>query len=102
MSHPDYRRATWVCIGLAIANQFTGINVITMFSSDIFKRLEDEFGIEQQLSISAQIYCLGITGFVFACMSNSFVALFNRRALLIGGHIFVMLGFLLLVVFVHF
>lgn len=35
LTHPDYRRATWVCIGVATANQMSGINVINMFSTDI-------------------------------------------------------------------
>ena len=39
--HPQYRKATWVNVGYIVFHELTGINVILMYSSQIFKEMHN-------------------------------------------------------------
>jgi hypothetical protein len=98
MTHPDYRMATWVVVGVATANQMAGINVINMFSTDIFTKMEAS-GIPMGLDTKTSNYFIGGAGFTGACLANLTVNFLSRRMLLIGGHFFIMIGLFLIFLF---
>ena len=42
---PDYRYATWLVMAIAFFNQFTGINLIGIYSTSIFEGLQADLTI---------------------------------------------------------
>lgn len=85
LTHPDYRRATWVCIGVATANQWAGINIINIFSTDIFTRLHVDDGIDLQLDVKTMNYFIGGSGFLGSFLANFTVGALSRRTLFLLG-----------------
>ena len=82
----DFRKASWVCIFLAISNQMSGINIINIYAYTIFKTISDS-GAEMPLSAKSMTYFIGASGFVGAYLGNFTVKQFSRRGLLINSHL---------------
>ena len=99
MSNPNYRRATWTCMGLAFANQMAGINIINLLSTPIFQKLSNDITLTN--TIKFDNYFLGGCGFVGSVLANVTVTFLSKRAVFIGGHAFIMIGLLLIYVFVE-
>jgi len=97
---PEFRRATWICIGLAVAFQMSGINIVTIFSTSIFTILNKN-GMTLALSIKTNNFILGLTGFFAAFLSNFSVGFFKRRTVLVGGQIGIMIGTWLIFIFAY-
>lgn len=77
-----------------------GINLINMFSTDIFAKLKAS-GIEQNLDIKTINYMIGGAGFTGAVLANLTIGLLSRRTVLIGGHSCIMIGLFLLYTFIQ-
>lgn len=92
---PDYRRATWVCVFIAVANQMSGINILNIYAETIFEDVADAGGAAA-FSPKACTYFIGVSGFVGAFLSNFTVKYLTRRQVFIVGH--TCMGFCLLLV----
>ena len=83
---PQYRTATWVNVGYIIFHELTGINVINLYSTTIFKNMQTP-GQKTWLTPRRGTYLVGATQVVF-CLSTSYIVkCFGRKTLLIWGHI---------------
>ena len=52
-----YRRVTWICIIMAVINQFDGVNVMNFYSNSIFKDIFENDG--DQAAVIGSI-CVGV------------------------------------------
>jgi predicted MFS family arabinose efflux permease len=95
---PDYRRATWICVFIAIANQMSGINILNIYSKTIFEDVKDAGGAAS-FSPKGCTYFIGIAGFLGAFLSNFTVKYLTRRQVFIIGHINMGICLLLVAVF---
>jgi major inositol transporter-like SP family MFS transporter len=91
------RRILWIGIGLAIAQQFTGVNTIVYYGTTIL----ESTGLGASASIIATV-SLGIVAVIGAITGIILLGYFNRRPLLIlgfslvaGAHVVLALSFLL-------
>lgn len=39
MTDSDYRKATWMCVFIAVANQMSGVNIINIYTQSIFDQI---------------------------------------------------------------
>jgi SP family arabinose:H+ symporter-like MFS transporter len=87
---PGYRRALLIGIGLAVFGQFSGINSIMYYATDIFKAA----GAGTDAAFR-QTVTVGVVNFLFTFVAIWLVDKAGRRPLLIGGTIVqvVALGF---------
>jgi major inositol transporter-like SP family MFS transporter len=94
---PWMRRILWIGIGLAVAQQFTGVNTIVYYGTTIL----ESTGLGASASIVATV-SLGIVAVIGAITGIILLGYFNRRPLLIFGfsavvasHVVLGLSFLL-------
>ena len=96
LTDPQYRRATYICIGLAIFNQLTGINAINIFSTKIYSDIQAESSSGSG-GISPPVgSVLNTTAQVLACLISPYVSYFNFRTIINIG--FLLLAILMTVV----
>ena len=81
-----YRKATWVNIGYIIFHELTGINVIMLYSTEIFKSMKNSDG-ENTIKPRTGTILVGLIDVVGATMAFAVVKRIGRRALLIYGHV---------------
>jgi Na+/melibiose symporter-like transporter len=86
VANPKYRKATWVNIGYIIFHELTGINVIMLYSTEIFKQMKNSEG-ENTIKPRTGTILVGFIDVVGAAMAFALVKRFGRRTLLIYGHI---------------
>lgn len=84
LMNPKYRRATWVNVGYIVFHELTGINVILQFSNQIFTQMHDS---GSSLTPRTGTYITGFANMFGALLSCYVVKFFNRRTLLIWGHL---------------
>lgn len=85
-SNPKYRKATWVNIGYIIFHELTGINVIMLYSTEIFKTMKNSEG-ENTIEPRTGTILVGFVDVVAATMAFYVVKRLGRRTLLLWGHI---------------
>lgn len=87
----EYRVGTWVCIFVAVANTFAGVNLVNQYAFTIYNMLNEGI-LDAALSPSLNTYIVGITGFVGACGALVTVRTLTRRVLFIAGHTMIALS----------
>ncbi|EAR90160.1 sugar porter (SP) family MFS transporter (macronuclear) [Tetrahymena thermophila SB210] len=80
MFKPQYRKRLIIGCTLQLFQQFSGINAVIMYSSNIFKDNNYDFRTTNLLSLISNIVLLSA-----AFLSGFFVSRFGRRAILIYG-----------------
>ena len=96
LTSEEFRKATWVCIAIAVYNMMSGVNIINGYSTQIF----DKIGEDGTFSTSQKNYFVGCSGFLGAFFSNFTVAFLTRRTILIGGHTLMGIFLLLIAIFI--
>lgn len=84
MFNPRYRRSTWINVVHMMFHEFTGINVISLYSGEILKSMQGRGG---GLSVTTGVYMIMIAGFVAHAVGILTVKFIGRKTLLIWGHI---------------
>lgn len=92
---PKYRIATWVCIFMAICVQATGINAINIYSTEIYKMIQESSSSGK--GISPPVGSAINNSFqAVACLVSPFVSYFSFRTIINIG--FLLLAILMTVV----
>ena len=78
----EYRMSTWVNVGICFFHELSGINVINLYSSQIFAQ-----GSSQLFTPRTGTLCLGFANAIGATIGIPAIKKINRRPLLIGGHL---------------
>lgn len=86
LCNPQYRRATWINIGYIIFHELTGINVIILYSTTMFKEMHKGGG---GISPKTGTYIVGFTNAFTSFIAVFFIKYFGRRTLIIWGHILI-------------
>lgn len=81
--NPQYRTATWVSMGYIVFHELTGVNVINLYSHNIFESMSGSGG----LTVNQGVQLVGVACLVASSMATLTVRYFGRRTLLIFGHI---------------
>ena len=84
----NYRRATWTNVGYIIFHELTGVNVIAIYSTLIFEKMDKSGG---QFTPRQGTYLVGILNFLSCYIGVLTVRYFGRRTLCIFGHLFIAL-----------
>ena len=79
-----YRGATWVNVGYIIFHELTGINVIMLYSTTLFKNMDKAGG---SITPRQGTYLVGLTSLFSSAFSVFVVRYFGRRTLVIWGHL---------------
>lgn len=82
LSHKEYRISTWINVANCFWHEFAGINVINLYSNQIFSS-----GSSSLFTPRFGTLLLGFGNLLGAVIGIPFIARFNRRTLLIGGNI---------------
>ena len=80
---PRYRTATWINLIYMIFHELTGINVITMYSNTMFRRMHSEGA---SFTPRQGTYLVGATSFIGSLISIKVIEYVGRRPLLVCGH----------------
>lgn len=81
LTDPEYRASTWINVGNCFFHEVAGINVINLYSNQIFSS-----GTSSLFTPRTGTLCLGFGNLIGALISVPAIKNFNRRTLLIGGH----------------
>jgi len=95
LSSSKYSRGTWMCIMVALFNQLTGINAVSLYSTTIFEQIQESSesgGFSPIFGTSL----VGISMFVGCLLGPLVQALLKIRAIFIVGQ--VLMGLCLLIV----
>ena len=82
-----YRSSTYIVMLLATFFQLSGMNIISVYSSQIFKSMQDN-GIKLHFSIQTANWTIGVAGFLAAINATIAFRLLSRRTIYIFGHLF--------------
>lgn len=85
MVNPRYCKATWVNIAYIIFHELTGINVIMLYSNQLFKQMASSG--DALLTPRQGTYLVGIVNALASLLSTQIVKCFGRRTLVIWGHL---------------
>ena len=85
VANPRYRKATWVNIAYIIFHELTGINVIMLYSNQLFKQMASSG--DSAFTPRQGTYLVGIVNLLSSLMSTQVVKCFGRRTLVIWGHL---------------
>jgi hypothetical protein len=85
VANPRYCRATWVNIAYIIFHELTGINVIMLYSNQMFNQMASSN--PNSLSPRKGTYLVGIVNLLSSLLSTQVVKCFGRRTLVIWGHL---------------
>ena len=99
LTNPRYRRATIVCAFLAFFNQFTGINVVSVYSTKIFEAVNEN--AESPVDVQTANFILGFAGIVGAILSWFTFNYLGKRSIFMLGHLIMGLCFVLAYVFTN-
>jgi hypothetical protein len=81
-TNKEYRWSTWVNVGICFWHEVAGINVINLYSNQIFAS-----GSSSLFSPRFGTLCLGFGNLIGALLGIKTIKTFNRRPILIGGHV---------------
>lgn len=81
LTKPEWRQSTWVNVGNCFFHEVAGINVINLYSNQIFAS-----GTSSLFSPRSGTLCLGFGNLIGALMSVPALKIAGRRTLLIGGN----------------
>jgi hypothetical protein len=84
--NPQYRGATWVNVGYIIFHELTGINVIMLYSSTMFKQMNKDGG---GITPREGTYLVGIVNMLASLVSVGLVKYFGRKTLVVWGHLLI-------------
>jgi len=101
LTDPDYRKASWLCVYLAIGNQMSGINIVNIYAFFIFNKIMTDSGAEMPMSPKTMTYFIGASGLLGAVLGNFTVKQFSRRGLVIGGHVWMGVCLTLVAITIH-
>ena len=76
---PKYKKATWINVGYIFFHEFAGINVINLYSSQIFATNKDHFAFRPKFG-TLLIGFANVIGCVFSILT---IKKFNRRTIMI-------------------
>ena len=79
------RNSTWICIAIALFNNFTGQSLICMYSTAIFEDI-NILGSKSRFDIKTENNFIGYASMIGAILSYYSVAFFKRKTLFVGGH----------------
>ena len=81
----QYRKSTWINIGYIIFHELTGINIILLYSSTIFKEMKKSGSSNIDSRQATQT--AGIVNMIGSLISVWLVKHAGRRTLIVWGHI---------------
>lgn len=100
LTHPRYRKATWVALGVVIFHELSGINAILAYSHSMLAKMDKEG--DAFIKPKVGTYLVGVTNFLSSVFAIWVVKTFTRRNLLVFGHLLFGLAHLLVGFFAQF
>jgi hypothetical protein len=97
----NHRRATWICIFLAIANQLAGVNTLNIYAGNIFSNIVDNTTEPTDLTPGTMGTYMASFGILGAFLGNLTVKFMTRRALFMVCHIGCSICLILISVFIE-
>ena len=78
-----YRRATWVNLGYIVFHELTGVNVIALYSNQMFKQMQSP---SFKLTPREGTYLVGVVASLSSLTSTWVANNFGRVTLVVWGH----------------
>lgn len=78
-----YRKATWVNLGYIVFHELTGVNVIALYSNQMFKQMQTP---SFKITPREGTYLVGVVATLSTLVSVFIVKFFGRVTLVVWGH----------------